>query len=84
MRELVGEDVAARAEDVELPTVNGYAYYRYSPRRDGGRCGGRQGAIRRLRLATADPGSELADVAHPAYVRRRSRVAGPPAGRCGT
>jgi rifampicin phosphotransferase len=67
-RELVGEDVV-RESDVDLPTVNGYAYYRYS-RAGMARLTLHSGGAFRMLLTRGQGGTEhrWRTVAHPRYV----------------
>ena len=81
-RELVGEDVVG-PDDVDLPTVNGYAYYRYAT---SGflRLTLRSGKAFRMLLSPGDRGTEARwrSYAHPRYVEAvRDATAQPLAGR---
>ena len=71
--ELLGKDLV-RAGDVGLPTINGYAYYRYTPIRDVARI-----MLRRARRPSGCSPEQwngsLADYSHPRY-RRVSRLDG--------
>ncbi|HEX8510875.1 MAG TPA: PEP/pyruvate-binding domain-containing protein, partial [Propionibacteriaceae bacterium] len=74
--ELVGEGVV-REEDVSLPTVNGYAYYRYS-RSGMARLTLRSGKAFQLLLAGREHGSQARwrDYAHPRYADAVARWVG--------
>ena len=75
-RELVGDDVV-REEDVDLPTINGYAYYRYS-RAGMARLMLHSGGAFRMLLTRGQGGTEhrWRTSAHPRYVATVRGAAG--------
>jgi len=78
VREFLGEDVLADG-DIGLPTVNGYAYYRYT-RAAMWRMTSRTVSAVRLILGRGDDGAQARwrDRAHPAYVEAVARWADRP------